>query len=135
MYIEQMQSVRIFGHQLWWTEQIATIATRIFSHCRERVTEYANIDNLLYTTYTVRHVHVHCIYTRLKWVSVLHHVCDEHQWTTGECSHDSTSDRPTMADGTVIPYFYKDDADFAALQKIVLDERRMKSLKFHVRSR
>ena len=39
-----------------------------------------------------------------------------------------------MADGTVIPYFDKEDADFKALQKIVLDQRWMKSLKFYVHS-
>ena len=27
VYIEQMQSVCIFGHQLWWTEQVAYFLT------------------------------------------------------------------------------------------------------------
>ena len=49
-------------------------------------------------------------------------------WSTGECQHGPLSDPPTLGDGTVVPYFCADDADFEALQKIVLDETWMKSL-------
>ena len=66
---------------------------------------------------------------------MLHHVCNEHEWPTGECQHGPLSDPPVLADGTLVPYFCKDDADFEALQNIVLEERWMKSLKFYVRSR
>ena len=66
---------------------------------------------------------------------MLHHVCNEHEWTTGECHHGPSSDPPTLADGTVVPYFCKDDRDFEVLQKIIIDEKWMKSLKFYIRSR
>ena len=65
---------------------------------------------------------------------MLHHVCNEHEWTTGECQHGTLSDPPT-AEGRPMPYFNTDDADFEVLQKIILDERWMKSLRFYVRSR
>ena len=40
-----------------------------------------------------------------------------------------------MEDGTVMPYFCKYNAEFAALHKIVVDEWRLKALKFYICSR
>ena len=65
---------------------------------------------------------------QVKWVSVLHHVCDKHEWATGECDHgDQVDDH--------IAYFADDEPAFEVLQKIVLDKKWLTSLKHYVRFR
>lgn len=66
---------------------------------------------------------------------MLHHVCNEHEWEMGECTHEPSLDPPSRADGSTIPYFSKDGADFEALQSVVLDKRWLRTLKYYVRSR
>ena len=70
-----------------------------------------------------------------KWISLLHHVTDEHQWLDGECEHEALTGTPTDHDGKDIPYFSKDESAFRALQKLVLDKRWIKSLCFYTKFR
>lgn len=62
---------------------------------------------------------------------MLHHVVNEHQWIGGECEHTELTTFPTDESGEEIPYFTKIEPAFAALQKIALDKRWMKSLKYY----
>ena len=66
---------------------------------------------------------------------MLHHVSGEHEWATGRCDHDKLTEPPTNQDGKTIQYFRKEDAAFQSLQKIVLDQRWLQTLKYYTMSR
>ena len=70
-----------------------------------------------------------------KWIRILHHICNEHTWSTGQCEHDELTELPKGRDGAIIPYLEKTEPAFQALQKIVLDVKWLQSLKFYVRFR
>ena len=72
---------------------------------------------------------------QVNWTSLLHHVTNEHEWIGGKCVHEPLTDLPTDRDGKVLEYFSKTEPAFRALQKLVLDKRWMKSLKFYVKFR
>ena len=48
---------------------------------------------------------------------MLHHVCGEHTWATGQCKHDPLSDESAKK------YLEKNSKAMAALRKIVLDPK------------
>ena len=60
---------------------------------------------------------------------MLHHVCNEHEWTGGKCGHDELE-----ADHD-LPWFDRRDKDFEALQKVILEPKLLESFKFYVRFR
>ena len=51
----------------------------------------------------------------MKWVSLLHHVQDEHQWSNGMCEHDPLVDGPTDSDGRQLHHFSRYEPAFKAL--------------------
>ena len=63
------------------------------------------------------------------WVGVLHHVCGEHTWPTGQCKHDP------LGDESAKKYLEKNSKAMAALRKIVLDPKWLSSLHFYVKFR
>lgn len=63
----------------------------------------------------------------MKWVSLLHHVQDEHQWFGGKCEHSPLTDPPTDSNGNTISC---DDKDFQALSKVVRDKDGWNYTKF-----
>lgn len=73
-------------------------------------------------------------YLQTKWISVLHHVCGEHQWNTGECEHEELDGPPTEND-KVIPYFKNTEAPFQSLQKVILNSKWLESMKYYTRFR
>lgn len=62
------------------------------------------------------------------WIGLLHHVCNEHDWSGGSCEHGELEEHD-------LPWFDRRDKDFEALQKIVLDSQLLSSFKFYVRFR
>lgn len=66
-----------------------------------------------------------------KWIGLLHHVCNDHEWITGgKCSHE------VIAQSThELPWFDRRDKDFEALQAIILDPKLLASLEHYVRFR
>ena len=72
---------------------------------------------------------------QVNWASLLHHVTNEHEWIGGKCVHEELTDLPTDQDGRELEYFSKAEPAFRALQKLILDKRWMKSLKFYVNFR
>ena len=73
------------------------------------------------------------IYLQTKWISVLHHVSNEHKWITGECEHEELEGPPAEND-KVIPYF-KNEPPFQNLQKIVLNYKWLESVKYYTHFR
>ena len=70
------------------------------------------------------------LFTQSKWIGLLHHVCDVHEWTGGQCDHgdlDPDEHHPT--------WFVRRDKDFAALQKVILEPTLLESFKYYVRFR
>ncbi|KAM7450088.1 hypothetical protein ABFA07_002191 [Porites harrisoni] len=63
-----------------------------------------------------------------KWIALLHHVCDEHDWVGGSCEHDELQEHS-------LPWFDRRDKDFEALQKIILEPQLLASFKSYVRFR
>lgn len=63
-----------------------------------------------------------------KWIGLLHHVCDEHDWVGGSCEHDELQEHS-------LPWFDRRDKDFEALQKIILEPQLLASFKSYVRFR
>lgn len=66
------------------------------------------------------------------WQGVLHHVCGEHEWAQGHCEHEALDDEE---DNSSRKYLSKDSKALAALRKIVLDPKWLKTLHFYVRFR
>ncbi len=64
------------------------------------------------------------------WLGVVHHVCGEHVWATGECNHgeldQDEDDKTPLA---------KDSKAMEMLRKIVLDPTFIDHLKFYIRFR
>ena len=63
------------------------------------------------------------------WVGVLHHVCGEHTWATGQCKHDPLGDERAKK------YLEKNSKAMEALRKIFLDPKWLSSLHFYVKFR
>jgi len=61
----------------------------------------------------------HCVILQVKWISLLHHIQDEHEWISGKCEHSPLTDAPTDSTGHTIAYFNRDDKDFQALSNVV----------------
>lgn len=70
------------------------------------------------------------LFLQNRWIRLLHHVCNDHEWTGGQCTHGSLS-----ADDQHPPWFDRRDKDFSALQKVVLEPTLLDSLKYYVKFR
>lgn len=69
-------------------------------------------------------------YKKDKWIGLLHHVCDKHEWgLNGKCDHEEGNHEVNL------PWFDRPDEDFKELQKIVLNPELLDSLKYYVRFR
>ena len=64
------------------------------------------------------------------WISVLHHVCDQHEWLCGKCSHGELT-----SEERELPWFDRRDKDFEALQAIILEPSLLDSFKHYTRFR
>ena len=71
----------------------------------------------------------------MKWSSLLHHVLDEHQWIDGQCEHDVLTGPPTDGDGRQLQYFRRYEPSFRALQKLVMDQKWLESMKYYTKFR
>ena len=61
------------------------------------------------------------------WLGVMHHVCGEHEWSDGQCSHGPLT---TLEDGK--EYIQRDSKAAKALRDIIYDAQWINSLKFYV---
>jgi hypothetical protein len=69
-----------------------------------------------------------CFYfSREKWLSILHHVCDVHSWSGSQlfikCDHE-----PEAATDPPKAYLQPASAAFQALKEVVTDQRLLKAL-------
>lgn len=64
-----------------------------------------------------------------KWISLLHHVCNKHEWIGGKCDHEDGDHNEAL------PWFDRRDDDFAQLQQIILNPDLLASLKYYTRFR
>ncbi|KAK3751567.1 hypothetical protein QZH41_017779 [Actinostola sp. cb2023] len=64
-----------------------------------------------------------------KWIGLLHHVTNSHEWVGGQCDHD------TLVDHDNLKWFDRRDKDFEALQKVILEPLLLSSFKYYVRFR
>ena len=62
------------------------------------------------------------------WLSLLHHVCDDHEWTGGKCVHGDLEEHN-------LPWFHRRNKDFKTLQKVILDPLLLSSFPYYVRFR
>ena len=65
-----------------------------------------------------------------KWIAIIHHVCEEHEWEDGECSHGQLTE--TEGGKTILA---KDFQAAEELRKIVFDRDWLKSLQHYVNFR
>ena len=65
-----------------------------------------------------------------KWIGLLHHVCNDDEWTGGQCDHGEMTE-----DGGHPPWFDRRDKDFVTLQKIILEPILLESFKYYVKFR
>ena len=56
-----------------------------------------------------------------RWLSLLHHVANEHQCITQQCDHATEIGPPRDGHGNVLQYFDKRESAFKALQKLACD--------------
>ena len=71
-----------------------------------------------------------CLFLKNKWIGLLHHVCDEHEWTGGQCDHEELG-----ADEERPHCFDRHEKDFAELQKVILEPTLLESFKYYVKFR
>ncbi|CAH3027119.1 unnamed protein product, partial [Porites evermanni] len=64
------------------------------------------------------------------WISLLHHVCNQHEWADGHCDH-----KPITEENHQLPWFDRRSKEFEALQKIILDPDLLESFKYYTRFR
>ena len=64
------------------------------------------------------------------WISLLHHVCNQHEWADGHCDHE-----PITEENHQLPWFDRRSKEFEALQKIILDPDLLESFKYYTRFR
>ena len=67
----------------------------------------------------------------MKWVSLLHHIQDKHEWLSGKCEHSPLTDLPTDSTGNTIAYFNRNDKDFQALSKVVRNKQWLETMKYY----
>ena len=67
---------------------------------------------------------------RIPWISLLHHVCNQHEWADGHCDH-----KPITEENHQLPWFDRRSKEFEALQKIILDPDLLESFKYYSRFR
>lgn len=58
-----------------------------------------------------------------------------HEWNTGMCDHEPLVGPSTDADGKELQYFSRYEPAFKGLQKLVMDQQWLKSLKYYVKFR
>ncbi|KAK3722864.1 hypothetical protein QZH41_020451 [Actinostola sp. cb2023] len=56
------------------------------------------------------------------WISIIHHICGEHEWESGQCPHEPIEGEDNN------PYLTKDSKAAEAIRKIVFDVKWLKSL-------
>lgn len=64
------------------------------------------------------------------WISLLHHLCNQHEWADGHCDHE-----PITEENHQLPWFDRKSKEFEALQKIILDPDLLESFKYYTRFR
>ena len=69
------------------------------------------------------------LYFQDKWIALLHHVCNEHDWLGGACDHEDGEHDASL------PWFDNRDADFIELQKVILHPDLLASFKYYTRFR
>lgn len=72
-------------------------------------------------------------FTQDKWIGLLHHICNDHQWLGGQCDHVDT-DGDDSHDKS-LPFFDRRDKDFMELQKVILNPQLLNSFKYYTRFR
>ena len=71
-----------------------------------------------------------------KWLSLLHHVQDDHDGSWGQCNHDlPLLELPTNRHGDVLPWFKADEPAMEALRKVVMDPKWLQTMRFYVNFR
>ena len=75
-------------------------------------------------------------YIQTRWMSLLHHVQDDHEGTWGKCAHDlPLTEPPCDRCGEALPWFLPEETATDALRKIVLDRKWLETMKFYVNFR
>ena len=74
-------------------------------------------------------------FLQAKWISLLHHVQDSHQWLGREFEHSPFTNAPTNSNGSIITYFNCNEKDFVAPARIVRDKQWLKSMEFYTKFR
>ena len=63
-----------------------------------------------------------------KWMSILHHITDEHQWVSGEYITQCEHDPYTPEEACCRPWLQKESKGFQILRNAVLDKKLLKDL-------
>ncbi|XP_068700031.1 uncharacterized protein [Montipora foliosa] len=101
-------------------EKIAKWSDHIINHFWYCCSTASNSDSLVNATSILKN----------KWIGLPHHVCNDHEWTGGQCDHGEMTE-----DGGHPPWFDRRDKDFVTLQKIILEPILLESFKYYVKFR
>ena len=61
------------------------------------------------------------------WLAVMHHVCNEHEWSDGQCSHGPLT---PLEEGK--EYLSKESKSAQAIREVIYDPQWLNTLKFCV---
>ena len=61
------------------------------------------------------------------WLGVMHHVCNEHEWSDGQCSHGPLT---PLEEGK--EYLPKESKSAQAMREVIYDPHWLNTLKFYM---
>ncbi|XP_068670597.1 uncharacterized protein [Montipora foliosa] len=69
------------------------------------------------------------------WISILHHVVDEHEWLLAESGEEKCAHEPLSADDRNKPWLKKNTPAHNALREVVMDKNILRTLSYYVNFR
>ena len=75
------------------------------------------------------------IFSKEMWISILHHVVDEHEWPLAESGEGKCSHEPLSADNRNKPWLKKNTPAHNALREVVMDKNLLRTLSYDVNLR
>ena len=75
------------------------------------------------------------IFSKEMWISILHHVVDEHEWLLAESGEGKCAHEPLSADDRNKPWLEKNTPAHNALREVVMDKNLLRTLWYYVNFR
>ena len=75
------------------------------------------------------------IFSKEMWISILHHVVNEHEWLLAESGEGKCAHEPLSEEDRNKPWLKKNTPAHDALREIVMDKNLLRTLSYYVNFR